>query len=107
MRSALSVLTTVIQQAEKGEVHLQDFSFTYGTTLVEYLGRYYGYAYREGEYDQYEYGGDNFEDVLNSVIPFTNKSIRDMLSELTEFDIEIGLDQQWRPEFYRNRLDIF
>lgn len=93
MRSALQVLTETIDLEKKGVVYISCFSFVYEGVEVQYYGHYYGYAFHAGKSDEYEFAGDDFESMLDCYIPIANKSLKQMLGELKEFDLAIAIEK--------------
>ncbi|MCQ2380043.1 MAG: hypothetical protein MJ025_03870 [Victivallaceae bacterium] len=91
MRSALQVLFEAIEKDKAQTEFITDFSFVYDGIEIQYYGRYYGYASRPGKTEEYEFAGDDYDSMLDCVIPFTGKSIRVMMEELDEKDLQLNV----------------
>lgn len=95
MKNAFEVIRAAIDLEEHGKKHLTFFKFTFNGIEVEYWGRHYGYACHPDGHDEYEFGGDTFDEMLADVIPQTGKSIREMLSALPDDAVEVEFDPLW------------
>ena len=82
MKTALEIVNAAIDLEVRGKKHLTFFKFVFDGIEVEYWGCYYGYACHPDGHDEYEFGGDSFDEMLADVIPQTGKSIREMLEAL-------------------------
>lgn len=98
--SALDKLKAAIKGDEYGEL-FTFFTFRYGNFQFDYMGRYYAYVY-EGSSDntdsEDEYGWSNFDEMLDANIMQTGKTVREMLSELPESELEITYDNIRLPD---------
>ncbi len=95
MRTALDKLLCAIEDDKANHRWLLTFAFRYGGYEIDYSGRYYGYVYERScanTATEDEYGWKGFDDMLDSVIRQTGKTMRQMLSELPEHDLEIEFD---------------
>lgn len=92
MRNALQVLTEAIKLETDGSSYISNFSFVYAGVEIQYYGHYYGYAFHIGQSDEFEFAGNNFESMLDCLIPLTDKTIKQMLSELKDFDLAISIE---------------
>ena len=95
MKTALEIVNAAIDLEVRGKKHLTFFKFVFDGIEVEYWGCYYGYACHPDGHDEYEFGGDSFDEMLADVIPQTGKNIREMLEALPEDAIEVEFDPLW------------
>ena len=69
------------------------------------MGRYYAYVY-EGAYldteSEDEYGWNSFEEMLDGMITQTGKTVREMLAELPDHDLEIEFGVPIPPHALRS-----
>ena len=95
MRTALEKLLGAIEDDKSGHRSLLTFAFRFGGYEIDYSGRYYGYVY-EGSCanteTEDEYGWKGYGDMLDTIIRQTGRTMRQMLSELPEHDLEIEFD---------------
>ena len=87
-----------LQKAIAGEKNGQfftAFAFKYGGFELDYMGRYYAYVYEGSSSNvetEAEYGWSDYEEMLNGVIHETGRTVRQMLSEIADHDLEIEFD---------------
>jgi len=95
MMNALEKLKSAIESERAGGRGVLSFVFRYGGYEIDYMGRYYAYVYEGSSRNtmtEDEYGWRDYADMLKSVINETGKSVTEMLSELSEHDLEIEFD---------------
>ncbi len=95
MKSALDRLMAAVEDDIAGRQWFISFMFRYSGYVFDYQGRYYAYVYPEGKglarnMDEYCWG--SYEEMFDAVISQTGKSVREMLAELSEHDLEIVFD---------------
>ncbi len=99
MTTALEKLEAAIEGDRNG-IWILSFTFRYGNFEFDYMGRYYAFVY-EGSCDntdsEDEYGWSSFAEMLDATIAQTGKTVREMLAELPEHDIEITFDSPSLP----------
>ncbi len=95
MRTALDKLLCAKDDDKANRQWILTFAFRYGGYEIDYSGRYYGFVY-EGNCDntetEDEYGWKSYDDMLDSPIRQTGRTMRQMLGELPEQDLEIDFD---------------
>lgn len=101
MKTALSVLLDAIEQERKGISYIDFFSFRYQNVEFSYLGRYYAFVHIDNRSGSDEYEGSNYDELIDCVIAPTGKTVRQILSELTELDLEIMTDTYGTPSSAR------
>jgi hypothetical protein len=92
MRTAIQVLEEAIRLEAEKKLYITNFSFVFNDVEVQYYGHFYGYAFHVGQSDEYEFSGNDFCTMLDCFIPLTNKTVREMLNELTEADLSMDTD---------------
>ena len=101
MNTALDKLESAIQAETEGREHMLFILFRYGGFEFEYQGHCYAYVHPVGDSrarvtDEYCWGG--FAEMLNATITQTGKTVREMLAELPEHDLEITFDSPSLPD---------
>ena len=95
MKSALEKLLAAIDDDNERRRYFVSFVFRYGGFEVDYMGRYYAYVY-EGSSANTATGDEccwgSYEEMLDSRISQTGKTVREMLSEIPAHDLEIEFD---------------
>ena len=86
---------------DKNGIWILSFTFRYGNFEFDYMGRYYAFVY-EGNCDntdsEDEYGWSCYAEMLDATITQTGKTVREMLAELPEHDLEITFDSPSLPD---------
>ena len=95
MRTALDKLLNSIDAEQKGNVYIEDFSFSYGKYEVNFMGHYWCFTYLSGHARELsEYIWKDYSEMLDFIFPETGKSMRAMLNELAEVDLKIISSQR-------------
>lgn len=97
--TALEKLEAAIAGDRQGE-WIASFTFRYGGFEFDYMGRYYAYVYEGGSDNtdsEDEYGWSGFDEMLDGTIKQTGMTVREMLAELPDSDLEIIFDSPPLP----------
>ena len=90
MRTALDKLLTAIAEEKTKKIYCDLFEFSYNGFIIVYLGQIWCIVNSfDDECYEREYIGNNYSEMLDFVFPETQKSMREMLGELSELEIKI------------------
>ena len=94
MRTALDKILQAVDSEQNGNIYIEDFSFSYGEYEINFMGHYWCFVYLLGHArEQAEYIWSEYSEMLDFIFPETGKSMRTMLSELSDIDLKIICSQ--------------
>lgn len=101
MKTALEKLESAIADDLAGTRGLESFMFQFAGYLFDYQGRFYAYVspIDKPQYARFmdEYCWSDYNEMLCAKITQTGKTVRQMLTELPEHDLEIVFDVSYPP----------
>ncbi len=106
MKNALDKLLVAINKEKQKQDFIELFRFDFNDFHFDYHGNYYGYGYFKTKPQKiYEYSWNNFDDMLNIPMENVGKTMHEILSKLSENDIELGMT--YKREKFLSQRNVF